>query len=378
MLIPAPPMGWNTWNTFGANISEALIKAAADRVVELGLREAGYAYIVIDDCWSLRERDPRTHEIVADPAKFPGGLKALADYIHGRGLKFGMYSCAGVRTCADYPGSFGHEFLDARTFASFGVDFLKYDYCNVPVSGQAPLLYRRMGQALRACGRDILFSACNWGTEEVGSWIRSTGAHMYRSTGDIADNFKSMSGIATGQIPRLSQSAPHCFNDLDMLTVGMFGKGNVGSSGCTLADYQTQFALWALMGSPLMLGCDPRTMTPEIVQLVTNRGLLRINQDPAGLQAYRVNHCWGNPDCFTLARLLEGGDLALGFFNLSENPCGNLLLLEQIGLTYESGLRLRLVDCFTGEEQHSGRDTVTVPKLPPHGCRVFRCTPVEA
>ena len=313
MLIPTPPMGWNTWNTFGNNISEALIKAAADRVVELGLREAGYTNIVIDDCWSLRERDPRTHEIVADPAKFPGGLKALADYIHGRGLKFGMYSCAGVRTCTDYPGSFGHEFLDARTFASFGVDFLKYDYCNVPVSGQAPLLYRRMGQALRACGRDILFSACNWGTEEVGSWIRSTGAHMYRSTGDIADNFKSMSGIATGQIPRLSQSAPHCFNDLDMLTVGMFGKGNVGSSGCTLADYQTQFALWALMGSPLMLGCDPRTMTPEIVQLVTNRELLRINQDPAGLQAYRINHCWKRN---SPSRFAAGAETGIDSFSL--------------------------------------------------------------
>ena len=180
MYIKRPPMGYNTWNTFGSNINDALIRETADAMVEKGLLEAGYEYLVIDDCWSLRNRDPKTDRLVPDPEKFPSGMRNLADYVHSKGLKFGMYSCAGVRTCANYPGSFDHEFLDAQTFAEWGVDFLKYDYCFRPDRIDGPLLYRRMGQALRACGRDILFSACNWGADNVGAWARGAGADMYR------------------------------------------------------------------------------------------------------------------------------------------------------------------------------------------------------
>ena len=196
MLVKKPPMGWNTWNTFGHDINEELIRSSADVFVEAGLRDAGYEYVVIDDCWSKKVRDPQTDRLVPEPEKFPSGMKALSDYIHAKGLKFGMYSCAGQRTCADYPGSFDHEFLDAKTFAEWGVDFLKYDFCYKPTSVDGPTLYRRMGMALRASGRDILFSACNWGSDNVWQWIRSTGAHMYRSTGDINDNPESYRSIA--------------------------------------------------------------------------------------------------------------------------------------------------------------------------------------
>ena len=154
MLSKTPPMGFNTWNTFGENINEQLIKETADKMVELGLRDCGYEYLVIDDCWSKRERDPQTGKIVPDEEKFPNGMKAVSDYVHSKGLKFGMYSCAGTRTCADYPGSFDHEYLDAETFAEYGVDFLKYDFCYKPDSANGPLLYRKMGMALRACGRE--------------------------------------------------------------------------------------------------------------------------------------------------------------------------------------------------------------------------------
>ena len=184
MYIQKPPMGWNTWNTFGPDINEDLILESADAMVSTGLKDAGYEYIVIDDMWSLKERDSQGR-LVPDPEKFPHGMKYLADYIHGKGLKFGMYSCGGYLTCGGYPGSFGYEWIDAKTFAEWEVDFLKYDYCFHPASMEGHSTYKRMGLALANCGRDILFSACSWGAEYTRQWIRETGAHTWRSTGDI-------------------------------------------------------------------------------------------------------------------------------------------------------------------------------------------------
>ena len=377
MIVQTPPMGWNTWNTFGEHINEQLIRESVDTFVKLGLREAGYQYVVIDDCWSERERDSKTNEIVPSKEKFPNGMKAVGDYIHENGLKFGMYSCAGVRTCANYPGSFGHEFLDARTFARWGVDFLKYDYCLKAFSDKAPYLYRRMGQALRTCGRDILFSACNWGVEDVWSWIRTTGASMYRSTGDIFDNFESMKIIALGQLPKMCYSAPNCFNDMDMLTVGMFGNGNVGSSGCSYEEYVMQFSAWCLWGAPIMLGCDLRKMTPEIVKLVTNRDLIAINQDPLVAQPYCIEPGAMGSDLVNVARILEGGDLAIGLFNFSDNDRHTTVLLEWLGLPYESKIRLEMRDLISGESMMSGRDEFSV-RIPRHSVRMFRCKLVPA
>ena len=399
MLVNTPPMGWNSWNTFGENVSDTLIREMADAIVEKGLDKAGYKYVVIDDGWSERNRDPRTDRIVPNKQKFPNGIKPVADYVHSKGLKFGIYSCAGVRTCADYPGSFDHEFLDAKTFAEWGVDYLKYDYCFHPTTANGPLLYHRMGNALRASGRDILFSACNWGSEHVWSWIRSTGAHMYRSTGDIVDNFDSVRDIFMSQVAphdnfdldRESMTlkdvektiraaggncsnAPGCFNDIDMLTVGMFGKGLVGSTGCDATDYKTEFALWCLFGSPLILGADVRKLTPEMLELVKNKGLLAINQDPECRTVYAATNLDWNSLRTCYAKLLANGDIALGFFNLTESDVHVYALFEGIGFPSSCGVALRLRDAMTGEEIGLKRD-FHEEFLKKHDCRVLIATP---
>lgn len=401
MLVQLPPMGWNSWNTFGRNINEDMIKEMADAIVDRGLKDVGYEYVVIDDCWSEMERDPVTHKLVPSKEKFPHGMKALSDYVHSKGLKFGMYSCTGVKTCAGYPGSFDHEFLDAKTFAEWGVDFLKYDNCYKPNTADGPLLYRRMGHALRASGRDILFSACNWGSDNVWSFIRSTGAHMYRSTGDIFDNFASFKDIFQSQTPQYPgldlrkpegtmdelakhlrsiggtiAHAPNCFNDLDMLTVGMFGKGNVGTTGCDKTDYKTQFALWCLFGAPLMLGADIRSLDEEMLKLLTNKGLLEINQDPECRGVFltsRAASC--NADHNVYARLLANGDIAIGFFNLSENEASPTLFFESMGIPFSSGMDLHFVNAITGEDLGTHRELYKV-HLVKHDCLIVRATPV--
>lgn len=376
MFVQKPPMGYNTWNTFGQNIDASLIKETADAMVDNGLLDAGYKYLVIDDCWSERHRDPITDKIVPDKKKFPDGMKPVSDYVHSRGLKFGMYSCAGVRTCADYPGSFDHEYLDAVTFAEYGCDFLKYDYCFKPDTANGEMLYRKMGLALENCGREILFSACNWGVDGVHSWARSTGASMFRSTGDIFDNFKSFSDIALSQIDKFCYSAPGCFNDIDMLTVGMFGKGNVGTTGCDLNDYITQFSLWCLLGAPLMIGCDVRSMDPQIKALLTNKELIRINQDEECRPVYEVRtNGWNNVHAWF--RHLSNNEYALGVFNFEDGECNVPVATYNMGLDPKSGLALALTDTMTGEQLAPEKDYFSF-KLSGHSGKVFRGRFVKA
>lgn len=375
MLAVTPPMGWNTWNTFGGSICEKVILENVDAFLKLGLDKAGYQYIVIDDCWSKRERDPETGKIVPDPERFPHGMKFVSDYIHERGLKFGMYSCAGTRTCADFPGSFDHEFLDAETFAEYGCDFLKYDFCNMPRTANGPLMYRRMGMALKACGREILFSACNWGVDNVHQWIRSAGAHMYRSTGDIVDNFESMKNIALSQENLLGYSAPGCFNDTDMLTVGMYGKGLVGSSGCGDAEYRTQFGLWCMFSAPLMLGCDIRTLNPEMLALITNKNLLRINQDPEARPP--MSFMCGGENGRVYLKHLSNNELAMGFFNLEDRDTHLRTNLTDFGLSASSGYALELTDVFTNEVVTTRNEYINMP-VAAHDCRIFLCKLVKA
>lgn len=373
MLAKTPPMGWNSWNTFGADISEQLIMEIADAMVEKGYRDAGYEYVVIDDCWSLKERDA-SGRLVADPAKFPHGMKYLADYIHGKGLKFGMYSCAGTHTCAGYPASYDHEYVDAQTFADWGVDFLKYDFCNFPRVANCKMRYHRMSMALKATGRDILFSACNWGQEEPGKWMASIGAHMYRSTGDISDKFQSVKEIAVSQIANLCMSGSGCFNDPDMLVVGMYGKGNVGFGGCTDVEYRTHFALWCLFGVPLMMGGDIRNLNDTSRELLLNRNLIALNQDEECRPPYMACE---RDDLYVFIRHLSNNEFAIAAFNLSdqENKTWTFsgCTLDEFGVPCESGYGFRMTDCFTGESAGFLRDVLDFA-VEPHGCRLWRAT----
>lgn len=373
-----PPMGWNSWNTFTWDINEELIKGIADVFVSEGYKDAGYEYIVIDDCWSLRDRDENGN-LVADPAKFPNGMKAVADYIHDKGLKFGMYSCAGTHTCAGYPGSFEHEFQDAKQFAEWGVDYLKYDYCFKPRSMDGDLLYRRMALALKNCGREILFSACNWGENNVHNWIRSAGAHMYRSTGDIQDNWDSIKNLALSQLDKAAFTGSFCHNDMDMLVVGMHGGSNsdwIGAKigGCTDTEYKTHFSLWSLMGSPLIMGCDIRKASEETKKILQNPEIIKINQDTESRGFYVVKpepQWFHTNEAFILVKVLADGDLAIGYFNLTDSQREMSLQFWDLGLSYASGQKLSFYDCWEQKEAgvYQERLSVTVPE---HDCKVYR------
>ena len=339
MIKNTPPMGWNSWNTFGENINEQLIFETADKMVESGLKDSGYDYLVIDDCWSLRERD-KNGKLVADPEKFPHGMRAVADYVHSKGLKFGMYSCAGNLTCAGYPGSFEHEFTDAKTFAEWGVDFLKYDYCYHSDIIHGKYLYRRMGLALRNCGRDILFSACSWGADNTAEWMRETGANMWRSTGDIFDTWESVKKLTEQQEDILPHGGVGCFNDMDMLVVGMYGEGNVGLDGLNDTQYKTHFSIWSLFASPLMIGCDIRNINKATLDILSNKELIKINQDADCRQVMKIDTVWGGDNLKCYARYLENGDIAIGMFNFgSENGIARINI-DQLGIPESTGKTL--------------------------------------
>lgn len=373
-MCAVPPMGWNSWNTFTENINEALLKETVDAMKEQGFLEAGYEYVVIDDCWSLKERDAQG-KLVADPEKFPGGIKALADYIHEKGFKFGMYSCCGTRTCADYPGSFEHEFEDAKQFAEWGVDYLKYDNCFKPQNQDGRTLYRRMGMALANSGRDIVFSACQWGTDSVHEWIRSTGAHLFRSTEDINDSWNSIKAIALSQLDKQGFSGSYCHNDMDMLVVGMHGKGGneyISAGGCTDEEYQTHFSLWAMMNSPLMIGCDIRKLTEQTKEILLNRDIIAINQDSECRSPFQLNCLSNSPDVFTLVKFLSNGDIAVALFNMGDVPAMVTVDFWDIGLTVGSGRNLAFYDCIEhkniGVKKERYSEVVAA-----HGSKVYRC-----
>ena len=394
-----PPMGWNSWNTFTWQINEELIKQAADAIVENGLKDAGYEYVVIDDCWSEKQRD-ENGRLVPDRRKFPNGMKAVADYVHSKGLKFGMYSCAGTHTCSGHPGSFEHEFVDAATFAEWGVDYLKYDYCYKPDHIPGEVLYKRMSLALRNCGRDIMFSACNWGNDDVYKWIRESGAHLFRSTGDIQDSWESIKRLALSQIGNECYGGNYCHNDIDMLVVGMHGGSNnewINSSsdggvnviadsassaapakigGCTDTEYKTHFSLWAVMNSPLMIGCDIRNMTPATKEILTNKDVIAINQDIECRGAYCIRQ-WNNPEnVFSLVKLMSDGSYAVGMFNFGDRDGEMSLQFWDIGLPYASGKGFEIYDCWKHESL--GRFTERfVTTVAPHDCMVLRARLVD-
>jgi len=298
-LAATPPLGWNSWNTFGVKVNESLVREVADVMVSSGLRDCGYEYLVIDDCWSVKDHRDGNGDLIPDPERFPNGIKALADTVHSKGLKFGIYSDAADKTCAGYPGSFGFEEQDARLWASWGVDFLKYDYCHAP-SDQVTAIerYTRMGDALRGCGREILYSICEWGGRSPYLWARQAGGQMWRVTGDVVDSWTNVLhgtwwglGIDSAidiAVNLHAYAGPGGWNDLDMLVVGLGGQGQVPGTGANLLEYQTQVSMWSILCSPLMIGCDIRTMNADIARLLMNQEVLMVNQDPLGKQAERI------------------------------------------------------------------------------------------
>jgi alpha-galactosidase len=300
MLAGTPPMGWNSWNGFGSRVSEDVVRQTADSLVSSGLRDLGYRYVVIDDCWAAHERG-KTGDLVPDPERFSGGIRPLADYVHGLGLKLGIYSDAAELTCARYPGSFGFEEQDAALWASWGIDFLKYDYCHAP-QDQAVAIerYTRMGQALKKTGREILYSICEWGGRNPHLWASRAGGQMWRATPDVLDSWTdtwmekgNWTGIgidsAIEAAASLSEYAgPGGWNDLDMLVVGLHGSGSIPGEGATLREYRTQMSMWCVLCSPLMIGCDVRSLEGPVREILSNSGLIAVSQDTLGRPAVMV------------------------------------------------------------------------------------------
>ncbi len=390
MIISKPTMGWNSWNTFGEDINEKVVIETADFLVESGLKDCGYNYVIIDDCWSLRERNEKG-EMVPDPEKFPHGMKYVSDYIHSKGLKFGMYSCVGALTCARYPGSLDYEFIDAKCFAEWEIDYLKYDYCFHPDSTFGHFMYKRMGLALANCGRDIVFAACSWGAENTKTWIKETGAHTWRSTGDINDSWASIKELALSQLKVPEYNGLGCFNDMDMLVVGMNGEGNVALTGCTTEEYKTHFAFWALMGSPLIIGCDLRKADNAAMEILKNKMLIEIDQDEAYRQPFYLNgnrlenknRKYDEPlyeyypvDAPIMARFLANGDIAIGAFNFIDEKSYPFATLDSIGLGECTGKTLEITSVWTGETRKITNGIIRL-ELEPHSCEVFRAKVVD-
>jgi alpha-galactosidase len=310
-LAKTPPMGWNSWNKFACNVDEKLIRETADAMVSNGLKDAGYEYVVIDDCWQVSRDD--NGNIVCDPERFPSGMKALADYIHSKGLKFGLYSCAGSRTCAGRPGSRGYEYQDARMYASWSIDFLKYDFCNTDAQ-KAEGAYKIMRDALFAAKRPIVFSICEWGSTEPWTWAKNVG-HLWRTTSDIMNCWDckvNWGGIGWTLVmdknAELGKYAgPGGWNDPDML--------QVGNGVLTDIESRSHFTMWAMMAAPLILGDDIRSMAPVIKEIVTNKEIIALNQDTLGKQGYRWWTLDGNIELWI--KPLSNNEIALCFFNRS-------------------------------------------------------------
>ncbi len=317
-LALTPPMGWNSWNTFQTNISEELVKEVAQAMIDSGMRDAGYVYINLDDGWMLRERDADGN-LVPDPEKFPNGLKYLSNWLHERGFKFGLYNCAGTHTCAGYPGSMGHEYQDARSYASWGVDYLKYDWCFTGTRDAREAM-TTMRDALYAAGRPVVFSICEWGTSEPWTWAQEVG-HLWRTTGDIIDCYDCTTEWSMGWkvildmqmdlnpgINGLEQFAgPDHWNDPDMM--------EVGKPGLTFYESRAHFGLWAILAAPLIAGNDVRDMTPEIADVLTNKEVIAVNQDAMGKQGTRI---YKDPRREIWLREMENGDLVVGILNAAD------------------------------------------------------------
>ena len=376
-LAANPPMGWNSWNQFAHKVDEAAIRGAAEAMVSQGFKDLGYEYVVIDDCWSLKERDGNG-DLVADPAKFPSGIKALAAHVHGLGLKLGIYSDAAEKTCGGYLGSLGFEDQDAARWASWDVDFLKYDYCHAP-GDQATAIerYTRMGQALKRTGREFLYSLCEWGGRSPHVWGQAAGGQMWRASGDLFDSWVDVwvpqpgyYGVGVDSAFDLAANlapygGPGRWNDLDMLIVGLKGKGAVDGGGLSALEYRTHMTLWVMACSPLMMGCDLRGLDKDSAALLMNREVLAVNQDSLGKPAIRVRQ-YG--PCEAWAKPLQDGSLAVGLFNRGSSGLDMKVRAGDLGLSDEPKL---VRDLWQGQDVADFGEFLT-RRVQPHESLLFK------
>ena len=344
-LAKTPPMGWNSWNMFGPRVDEEKIRSTADTLVDKGMKDLGYSYVVIDDCWTVKDGRGADGRLVPDPVRFPSGIKALADYVHSKGLKLGIYSDAADKTCAGYPGSYGHERTDAAQWASWDIDFLKYDYCNAPWDQAAAIdRYRRMGEALASCGREILFSLCEWGGRSPHLWGRDVGGSMWRASGDIFDSWVDVwvhpeggvgyygLGIDTNieLAARVAEyGGPGGWNDLDMLVVGLKGKGQIEGLGLSPFEYRTHMSIWSIACSPLFIGCDITDMDTDTEEILTNPHVLAVNQDSLGIAGKRILRRNG---CDIFRKPLKDGTAAFAVVNRGTGPADCDFSAGELGL----------------------------------------------
>jgi alpha-galactosidase len=349
-----PPMGFNDWNAFGCNVNARLIERSADAMISSGLAAAGYRYVNIDDCWLKHARDAAGN-LVPDPHKFPHGIAGVAAYVHARGLKLGIYEDAGAGTCGGFPGSYGHDRQDARTFAGWGVDYLKLDWCNTDdLNPQSE--YRRMRDALLATGRPIVFSLSVWGVGQPWRWGPRT-ANLWRTTSDIKDSWQSVMHITPLNARLWRYARPGAWNDPDML--------EVGNGGMTDTEYRTHFSLWAEMAAPLLAGTDVRHMTAATRKILTNRDVIAVDQDHRGVQGHPVLSSGATS---VWAKRLAGGDVAVLMLNTGDTPTRVSAPLSRLGLPRARSYLVR--DLWTHRDALSG--PVLTAGVDRHGVAMFR------
>jgi alpha-galactosidase len=327
-LAQTPPMGWNSWNKFADKVDDKTVREMADAIVSSGMKDAGYVYVNIDDTWE-GERDAQGD--IQPNGKFPD-MKALADYVHGKGLKIGIYSSPGPKTCAGFEGSYQHEAQDAKTWAAWGIDYLKYDWCSaskVYQPSDMPAVYKKMSDALKATGRPIVFSLCQYGLQDVWKWGASAGGNLWRTTGDIQDTWEKMAAIGFDKQTGLGQYAgPGHWNDPDML--------EIGNGGMTRPEYVTHMSLWAMLAAPLLAGNDIRSMSDNTRDILTNKEVIAVDQDPLGQQGRLISK-EGATEVW--AKQLENGDLAVALFNRGGVMTGVAVYWAILGLNGKHKVR---------------------------------------
>lgn len=358
-LAKTPPMGWNSWNLFAEKIDDKTVRTMADAMVTSGMRDAGYIYLNIDDTW---EAGRDANGVIQTNSKFPD-MKALVDYVHSKGLKFGIYSSPGLYTCAGYTGSYGHEAQDAKTYAAWGVDYLKYDWCNatnIYPEKDMQAIYQKMAEALRATKRPIVYSLCQYGKYDVWTWGAKAGGNLWRTTGDINDTYKRMMEIADSQPTIAKYAGPGHWNDPDML--------EIGNGGMTTDEYRTHMSLWAIFAAPLLAGNDVRTMTPDTKSILLNKEVIAVDQDAAGVEGILVGQV-GEVQYY--ARPLSNGDSALVVLNRADSPAA--IKLPWSEMKVPAGTKVR--DLWKHEDFKAIADQAFT--IPPHGSLMFRMKPAK-